>query len=203
MRRIHRRRAQEIGTAFWRGSTPCARYIRRGRRSCHERSYGDLLDHAPDRPEINQPLLGRGWQGGVTWKCALAVSTIPTPTIAGHETAEQPLTVVAANYWHYAWKKTGHEPIPSSLPRPRDHSAGTKVLRYTVTSANTMIFAPSNSKSRPVSATIVSARRLPAKATLRHCNWNRAPVISVGNVRLSAAYVEGKWFIRRQSYGLA
>lgn len=47
--------AKEIGTArLTRIGT--VRAVCRGRRSCRERSHGDLLDHAPDRPEINQSL---------------------------------------------------------------------------------------------------------------------------------------------------
>lgn len=45
----------------WRESV---RPIRRGRRSCHERSHGDLLDHAPDRPGIDQPLSWMGYRVG-------------------------------------------------------------------------------------------------------------------------------------------
>lgn len=46
------------------------RAIRRGRRSCHERSHGDLLDHAPDRPGIDQPLSRMGYKVGYVEACA-------------------------------------------------------------------------------------------------------------------------------------
>lgn len=150
---------QEIGTASVAfASTPCgAIYVVGVDRATSDRTAIFWITLQAGL-EINQPLSDEVRRGEVAWKRALAVSTIPTPTIAGHETAEQPLTVVVGLTTDITLeKKTGHEPIPSSSPRPRDHSAGTKVLRYTVTPANTMILAPSNSESRLVSATAVSS----------------------------------------------
>lgn len=60
--------------------------LRRGRRSCHEQSHGDLLDRAFVL-KWNALQMGDTRVGRPVWKRALAVSTIPTPT--GHETAEE------------------------------------------------------------------------------------------------------------------
>lgn len=126
-----------------------------GRRSCHDWSHGKRWS-SRSRSRLGMDLsLSDEARDGIHVRKRVHSQFLQfprPPSHTGHETAEQVLTIVVANHWHYAWKSRpwadfvafchGHENSLESLS-----TTAPKVLRYTLTFDKMMIFVPSPSNS--------------------------------------------------------